>query len=624
MGWKIAPVLAVMALFLLLAFPQQVSALPTCSNDTVFELSGSSPKEMGKDFSVLFYTTISPPNPWGFYTNASLDFSDLNLISGSQFVNLTTSNSTVNWVLNGTTLGSKLLNLTVQNSTGDACEKTISLTVAEATDPILNLTTDNVTEVPANKPFSYTVNLTNTGNENATSIVIVVSNPEISSTKNITVLTNDSSITQTFNLTQLTCKSFALTTSVTYSDTSTPTSANYPKTIISSDEYVANSSDLLLNTFSLSSSSVTEGATITFSTEVKNIAERNSTGFNVSFYKNSVSDSNKLVTASSSDSLGYLQSRNVSTTWTAAGTATASIVAVVDAFDGDCDLNNTQKTSSLTINAATGNSNQGGGNNPSTSPSINTACTYNWECGDWSVCSSESKQARSCLNKGTCTGVEGKPEESQSCVFVPVQVEESKRLDKIEKGSTQTVTFEKDVAIQEISITAKDAIEGATLKVKTLPSKPVNIEPNITGTVYKYIEISHENIEGKIGKATIKFKVEKAWLGANKIDKNKVVLNRYTGKWDKLNTKLLSEDNLTAVYEADTPGFSIFAISGEELKADDAQSIEGGPTGLVIGGSTLAGIVIVVVAAIAIAILFISGKRNKNMDIKVKKQRKEQ
>ncbi|HLD57066.1 MAG TPA: PGF-pre-PGF domain-containing protein [archaeon] len=626
MSWKVAPMLAVLALFLLLSAPQ-AQALP-CSTDLTLTTPASSIDQYSLFNVVLSTTAGSPSNPWGSYTNSTLNTDSLTIQNGTSFLDFLTSpvneSASYTWKINSTILGSKLLNLTVANSTGSACEKTLSLNVTEATDPNLVLTTDNKTEVAANKPFTYTVNLNNTGNENATNITIELdifeSNITPSIPLSISPIPNSTSASQSFTLTPLACRQYELTTLIKYKDTS----GNSRTNVQNLDQYVANSSDLLLNSFSLSAASVTEGGAVTFSAEVKNIAERNSTGFNVTFYKNTVSDSSRLVTATSNSTLAYLESRNVSTSWTSSGAGSPTILAVVDAFDGDCDLNNTQKTAALTINAVTNPNTGSSANNPtSPSPTINTACTYNWECGDWSVCSSESKQARSCLNKGTCTGVEGKPEESQSCVFVAVPVEESKKIEKIEKDATQTITFEKDVSIQEISITAKDLIEGANIKVKTLVSKPVNIE-NLTGVVYKYLEIIHDNIEGKIGKATIKFKIEKSWLGANKIDKSKVALSRFTSKWDKLNTKLLSEDNITLVYEAETPGFSVFAISGEELKEGSDQQSSGpqigGPTGLVIGGSTLAGIVIVVAALIAIAILTISGKRNKNMNIKVKKR----
>ncbi len=625
MSWKITLVVALLAISILVAIPQ-ASALPTCSSDVSFTTPSSSVEQYSLFNVVLSTTAGSPSNPWGNYINSTLNTDSLAIQNGTSFLDFLTSpgneSASYTWKINASVSvgATKLLNLTVQNSTNDLCEKTLSLNVVEATDPTINLTTDDLnTTVPANKPFVYTVNASNTGNENATNLTIEVFTSEINSTKNLTVLANGSSTAQTFTLTPLTCRSFDLTTKISYFDTA----GSSKSPVQSTDQIIVNSSDLLLNTFSLSASSVTEGSVVTFSAEVKNIAERNSTGFNVTFYRGSVSSSNKLVVASSTDPLGFLQSRNVSTNWTSTGAGSPTILAVVDAFDGDCDLNNTQKSASLTINAAVTNTNNGGGGNPANTPSPTVspaACTYTWECGDWSVCSPESKQARTCLNKGTCTGLEGKPEESQSCVFTSISIEESKNIISADKDSVVTLLFTKDVSIQEISITASDSISNADIKVKTLTSKPTTIDQEVDGKVYKYIQIDHTNIDGKVGKATIKFKIEKSWLNSSNIDKNKVNLNRFAdNKWNKLSTKLLSEDNVSAVYEAETPGFSVFAISGQEAtKASNPSGTEGGPTGLIIGGSTLAGlIVVIVVIAIAVLILFGKGKKKNNKRVKL-------
>ena len=85
--------------------------------------------------------------------------------------------------------------------------------------------------------------------------------------------------------------------------------------------------------------------------------------------------------------------------------------------------------------------------------------------------------------------------------------------------------------------------------------------------VYKYLSLTKVNIKSSdIGKAVIKFEVTTAWLNANGIDPNSVKLNRYTNnQWVALPTKQVSAVDSTAyAYEAETPDFSTFAISGEK------------------------------------------------------------
>ncbi len=53
----------------------------------------------------------------------------------------------------------------------------------------------------------------------------------------------------------------------------------------------------------------------------------------------------------------------------------------------------------------------GGGGAPS--------CSYNWVCTDWfpSDCPANGIQERLCMNKGTCTGTDGMPEETRNCTY---------------------------------------------------------------------------------------------------------------------------------------------------------------------------------------------------------------
>jgi len=51
-------------------------------------------------------------------------------------------------------------------------------------------------------------------------------------------------------------------------------------------------------------------------------------------------------------------------------------------------------------------------------------CTYNWLCTEWSACSENGKQTRTCTNEGTCLGTLGKPAETQDCVYTAGVVEE--------------------------------------------------------------------------------------------------------------------------------------------------------------------------------------------------------
>lgn len=155
----------------------------------------------------------------------------------------------------------------------------------------------------------------------------------------------------------------------------------------------------------------------------------------------------------------------------------------------------------------------------------------------------------------------------------PAPVEEKVTVDIIiaETPKTIDITKTKDVAVDEIVITTKTTVASVSVTVKE-SAKPADAPAPVTasaGAVYKYIEITTTNIAtSAISAAKVKFKVPKSWLTSNNIDANTVKLNRNVGTtWEKLSTSKVSEDTTDITYEAETPGFSTFAITGEKIAA---------------------------------------------------------
>jgi PGF-pre-PGF domain-containing protein len=121
-----------------------------------------------------------------------------------------------------------------------------------------------------------------------------------------------------------------------------------------------------------------------------------------------------------------------------------------------------------------------------------------------------------------------------------------------------------------VEITAKETVSSVSVTVAEV-SAPASISPpvsSVSGSVYRYIDITPSTTASNIQAGKIKFKVAKSWLNTNNIEETTVRLNRLVGTtWAKLSTTKVSEDGLNIYYEAVTPGFSTFAISGEKKSA---------------------------------------------------------
>jgi PGF-pre-PGF domain-containing protein len=139
----------------------------------------------------------------------------------------------------------------------------------------------------------------------------------------------------------------------------------------------------------------------------------------------------------------------------------------------------------------------------------------------------------------------------------------SRTIPLLEAGIERAMIFQ-DMDVSLLALEADTDVSDAKVVVERV-EKPYEI-PEPLGIPYVYLDISvaHDeeraNIEGRI-----EFKVAKSWITANNIAE--VTLNRYHKRdgWTALPTsKVGEEENATVYFEAETAGFSIFAVTAEE------------------------------------------------------------
>lgn len=153
-------------------------------------------------------------------------------------------------------------------------------------------------------------------------------------------------------------------------------------------------------------------------------------------------------------------------------------------------------------------------------------------------------------------------------------------IPSIAAGKSAVVNINKteDVALTQITIHVKNTNNNIQIVVTKLADRPASITQEISGKVYHYVQIDKTNItDTSVNKTTIKFKVEKSWLNSNSIDDSTVALYRHENNaWNKLTTTKTGSDDDVVFYETESPGLSVFAISGEQ-KAEVAPT-EQAPT----------------------------------------------
>jgi PGF-pre-PGF domain-containing protein len=214
----------------------------------------------------------------------------------------------------------------------------------------------------------------------------------------------------------------------------------------------------------------------------------------------------------------------------------------------------------------------------------------------------------------------------------------SKTWDKITPGSAEIMHVDDpDIGLKMINITVKNPAQTVTITVTKLAGKPASVVHEISGKVYKYMEIKGDNInETHIDKVKIQFQVNKSWISSNKINRATIALNRYKDNaWQKLTTKEVSEDTDYVYYEAETPGFSTFAVTGEEVTTTVATTVVATTVTTVAGVTTTIStnipsevggvptwiliVIILIIVIVIVGLVFGRGKsKNREKDIREK------
>jgi len=211
--------------------------------------------------------------------------------------------------------------------------------------------------------------------------------------------------------------------------------------------------------------------------------------------------------------------------------------------------------------------------------SINTsansaACTYACGCtGGYcnsGVCASSAPTTTTTATTTTIGGGGGGAAATTTTVIGTTTttlppVVESETVQSIPNGTTGNFSFEK-VPVTEVLIDVNKTVSNAQVTITQSSTSPADITISAPGYTYAYLTVTKTNVaDAAVSKVKIRFKVEKSWISANNIDASTISLNRYvSGSWVTLTTAKLSEDATYVYFEAESPGLSVFAVSGQK------------------------------------------------------------
>ena len=142
----------------------------------------------------------------------------------------------------------------------------------------------------------------------------------------------------------------------------------------------------------------------------------------------------------------------------------------------------------------------------------------------------------------------------------------------ISKDSEIGYTYELGCnVVEHINFTGLTSSNTVAAKVEILNHTSSLVNQSPPNIVYKNLNIFVGNYgwatDRNINSPTIVFMVEKSWVNENNIDISTITMYRYHDeKWNPLSTKQIREDTNILYFEANTPGFSSFAIAGQKIR----------------------------------------------------------
>jgi len=125
------------------------------------------------------------------------------------------------------------------------------------------------------------------------------------------------------------------------------------------------------------------------------------------------------------------------------------------------------------------------------------------------------------------------------------------------------------IFIVKVSITVtQDVIDAGVsalqITVEEFAGSPEQVAVP-SGVIYPYFGIVTTNVTAaNISSTEVEFRVLRSWIEQNDIDEGTIKLFRYSSGWQRLSTRAVRADSTYLYYEATTSGFTLFAAAGEK------------------------------------------------------------
>jgi len=162
--------------------------------------------------------------------------------------------------------------------------------------------------------------------------------------------------------------------------------------------------------------------------------------------------------------------------------------------------------------------------------------------------------------------------------FYNIVLSETDRQSVFKNSSVSFIFDLEGNIVKHINFTALNSAGTVAAKVEILnhtsslvsAPPPDEVFKNLNIWVGNYGWATEKNVFG----TTVSFIVEKSWVTDNDIDETTIALYHYSdNNWNKLVTRKIAEDANSLQFEAETPGFSPFAVTGKKIMGETGDEV---------------------------------------------------
>ncbi len=145
---------------------------------------------------------------------------------------------------------------------------------------------------------------------------------------------------------------------------------------------------------------------------------------------------------------------------------------------------------------------------------------------------------------------------------------ESGTLSRSQNGRYVLDVEDSRISISSVSVSLQSGESSVRVRVDALEGPSTALDPPGAEDVYQLLEITGDAPEqASVSEVLLQFRVPREWIESHGYDQDDITLERLAADWQTLPTDVIGADGGDVLFQARSPGLSIFAVTVQRVIA---------------------------------------------------------